>query len=180
LLFGGGDADGANPKSDTWEWEGANGTWALKSPATPPPPRQGHAMAYEPDRQRVFMFGGSAGADYKDDIWEWNGTAVTWTLLSPGSAGPSKRFTARMDFDATRRRLVLYGGMTNLVTDGEVWAWNSLTLSWTDMGTTAPMPSRAYHGMVYDQARGRFVVFGGINVEVANGASLYLDDLWEL
>jgi hypothetical protein len=180
VLFGGGETDGANPKSDTWEWDGASGTWILQNPATPPAPRQGHGMAYDPDRQRVLMFGGSTGSGYKDDTWEWNGTAGQWTLLALSAPAPAKRFFPRMEFDVRRARIVLYGGMTDLVTDAEVWEWDNAYASWTDMGTSAPMPSRAYHAMAYDSTRATLVVFGGINIEVANGASLYLDDLWEL
>jgi len=51
---------------DTWVWNGAH--WIRKTPPTSPPPRFGHAMAYDTARREVVLFGGllASGAGNAD------------------------------------------------------------------------------------------------------------------
>jgi hypothetical protein len=122
VLFGG--YDGAL-RADTWEWDGS--AWSLRSPgggAASPSPRSGSAMAYSASRQRVVLFGGHDGA-YRDDTWEWDGTA--WTIRSGGSPSPGGRTFAALAHDAARRADVVFGGITggtppNYAYAGDTWA----------------------------------------------------------
>src|SRR5438874_3914689 len=76
---------------DTWEWDGTD--WIQKTPATSPPPRECHAMAYDSTRERVVLFGGTDGSGFLGDTWEWDGT--DWIQKTPAtSARSSKRHTA--------------------------------------------------------------------------------------
>src|SRR5437868_3547251 len=61
VLFGG--AAAGNPVAvlgDTWEWDGA--VWTQRSSFTVPPPRAYHSIAYDSQRHRVVLFGGSTGS----------------------------------------------------------------------------------------------------------------------
>ena len=81
VLFGGGLRNGA-VFGDTWSLTAAHG-WTLKSPATSPSARIGAAMAWNPVRERIVLFGGQTGGASsvvpEQDTWEWDGT--TWTEL---------------------------------------------------------------------------------------------------
>lgn len=70
VLFGGGDT--SDPLDDTWKWDGS--TWSQSCPHgadQSPFPRFQHAMAYDWDRRRLVLFGGSAGSSGKlNDTWE--------------------------------------------------------------------------------------------------------------
>jgi hypothetical protein len=46
--------------NDTWEWDGID--WSLRSPSTSPGARYGHALAYDPQSERVLMFGGASNS----------------------------------------------------------------------------------------------------------------------
>lgn len=111
VLFGGNDATGA--RGDTWEWDGT--AWTERPDATtdtsPPAARIEHALAYDPRRQRVILFGGRAGATKLNDSWEWDGTLGTWTELA-AVASPSIRSSMTMAADVTGG-LIIVGG-TNL------------------------------------------------------------------
>ena len=48
-----------------------------------PAARSGHAMAYDPGRRVVLMFGGSGSATL-GDLWSWDG--ARWTRLA--TSGP--------------------------------------------------------------------------------------------
>lgn len=58
VMMGGWNGHYAGDLGDTWEYDGT--TWQQLSFATPIPPRQGHAMAYDGARGRTVMTGGYA------------------------------------------------------------------------------------------------------------------------
>jgi hypothetical protein len=105
-----------------------------------------------------------------------------------------------MAYDAVRQVTVLFGGWnTNeqgaLVTLGDLWEWDSVrwtlrqphtpTGGWaytTDTGwrpayTDRPV-SRTQHGLAFDSARGRVVLFGGQSFS-PDSHQVFLNDTWE-
>ena len=80
-----------------------------------------------------------------------------------------------MAYDSIRGKVVLFGGNQRASPPGDegltadTWAWDGL--EWTKVADTGPS-RRDHHGMTYDSARGRVVLFGGWN-----GA--FLGDTWE-
>lgn len=56
IAFGGNEA-GAEPVADTWTWDGT--AWTELPIASTPPPRNQQAMAIDPTRASLVMFGGS-------------------------------------------------------------------------------------------------------------------------
>ncbi len=92
---------------DTWEWNGAIGSWTQRS-TTGPEPRSGHAMAYDSARGVTVLFGGGPSGGYLADTWEWDGTTGIWTQRS--TTGPSPRRYHAMVYDGARGVTVLFGG----------------------------------------------------------------------
>ncbi len=167
VLFGGYDSA---PLNDTWEWDGR--TWhRMQQRGIPPSPRQGHAMAYDAARGRVVLFGGSDGEDtFLDDTWEWDGQM--WHHIEPRGELPLVREVHAMAYDATRGRVLLFGGGDNRIFD-DTWEWNGQ--EWRRIQSQGDLPSARYGpAMVYNAARGRVILFGGFD-----GKRL-LDDTWHL
>jgi hypothetical protein len=171
VLFGG--FDGAN-QQDTWEWDGAAGSWTNRTPAgAKPTARTGHAMAYDGARARVVLFGGGDGS-YLQDMWEWDGTAGTWTDRTPGGSNPPGRAGHAMAYDVSRGKVVLFGGWSGSSDLQDTWEWDGVAGTWTDRTMPGTKPqARNGHAMVFDTVRGRTVVFGG-----ASGSER-LQDTWE-
>jgi hypothetical protein len=167
VLFGGYDAVGRD--DETWEWDGAAGTWTQRTPAVKPSARILHAMGYDSGRGKVVLFGGSDGA-LDDETWEWDGAAGTWTQRTP-AVKPSARYGHAMGYDGARGKVLLFGGYDG-ARDDETWEWDGAAGTWTQW-TPAVRPSARYqHAMAYDSGRGKVVLFGG-----SDGA---LDDeTWE-
>jgi hypothetical protein len=161
VLFGG--SVGAEPTDDTWEWDGD--TWIVRTPATRPPARYGHAMAYDAARGKTVLFGG-LGERVSADQWEWDG--VDWARVVPPVL-PPMRSNFAMAYDADRRKIVLFGGQGTSGPLGDVWEWDGTT--WSDRTPAAgPAPKpRIRHALVYSMARKRMQLFGG----------LLFNDLWE-
>lgn len=70
LLFDGGTQQGS---ASTWRW--SVDAWTRLDAATAPALRNGHAMAYDPVRNRVVLFGGFRSQQNFRDTWEWTGQA---------------------------------------------------------------------------------------------------------
>jgi hypothetical protein len=52
---------------------------------------------------------GAAGVP-KQDTWEWDPAAGTWTERTISGSKPSQRYAHAMAFDATRNKVVVFGG----------------------------------------------------------------------
>ncbi len=168
VVFGGLNASGG--LADTWEWDGSG--WRDRTPADPAssPSARRSAMAYDPERGVVVLFGGSDDQNhvYVDDTWEWDG--LTWTRRCDGeppedtcASVPNARFMHAMAYDPVRRVVVLFGG--DWIEDGhhylqDTWEWDGV--AWTEVTPADPGPSaRSGHALVTDTGRGRLVLVGG-------------------
>ncbi len=144
VLFGGSGA--AGELDDTWEYDGS--AWTKQVPSSKPSPRHGHAVAYDPNRDRTVVYAGdSSTLGYLRDVWEYN--AGAWTLI--GDAPPGKRFGAAMAYAPDRGTIVMFGGVfENIPAPGEIadriptndtWSYNGS--SWTQLQTMLAPPARS-------------------------------------
>lgn len=79
---------------------------------TPRPPQPSYfALAYDPGRHAVVLFGGYTSAEV-NTTWLFDGT--TWTHLLTATA-PSPRASAAMAYDGVSQSLILAAGMLNAV-----------------------------------------------------------------
>jgi hypothetical protein len=110
------------------------------------------------------LFGGidlsSTGFAFNDDTYEWNGS--TWSLAVT-TQRPSGRVDHGLTFDGTR--VILFGGgvpsLSSIQIFNDTWAFDGN--AWTQLApTNAPSP-RMGAAMAYDSARGRIVLFGGLD-----------------
>jgi hypothetical protein len=139
---------------DTWTWSGSS--WSLAQTSVHPGARGGVAMAYDPGRQLVVLFGGqttvAAGKGQEDrllgDTWTWDGR--TWTERRPVHSPPS-RTGASMAFDG--QRVVLHGGAGRTGLLHDTWAWSGD--DWMPVAGDGPVRPPAGSQLVRDEARGR-------------------------
>ncbi|MBK8974904.1 MAG: hypothetical protein IPM29_03180 [Planctomycetes bacterium] len=161
VLFGGTDSPAPGQGTywrDTWEWDGISGTWSVVSQVGPPV-RDGHAMVWDPTRQRVLLHGGSdAQGRALGDTWEWDGARRSWTQVSQTGPQPMRRGFA-MAFDGLAGRAVLFGGFAAGYL-ADTWQWDGSTGRWTLSATAGPS-ARAGHAMIYDPMSHRVLLIGG-------------------
>ena len=109
VLFGGVGSIGGTGTflNDTWEW---NGTYWFNHFGIAGPPARAYApMAYDSQRQRVVVFGGSMSSGSLTDTWEWNGSA--WTQKNP--VGNPGQFAAGFVYDNHRGVMVTRTNVAN-------------------------------------------------------------------
>jgi hypothetical protein len=125
-----------------------------------PTARAGHSLVYEEQLRLVLLLNGYQPPlpPENGEVWGWDGK--TWGQL-PGS-GPTARTLSAAAYDSQRKRVVIYGGIGNAgYSDlrGDTWEWDGTT--WFAMNDTSA-GTRDHHSMVYDKARGKVVMYGGL------------------
>jgi len=143
------------PQNDTWEWDAV--AWTRLTGTVRPSPRQGAAMAYDPRREEVVLFGG--GEDDSANSETWRLRDGEWTEVSTDASPPARR-AAALAYDVARDRMVLYSGVSpngepltdTWEFDGAAWSERFLPLSPPPV-TYDLMPG----SMTYDALRERVI-----------------------
>src|SRR5262249_46918603 len=86
--------------------------WAqLETSGAAPGQRWGHAAVYDPNRNRMIIFGGFDNNFLLNDVWALSlGGTPTWTQLVPGGTPPPRRRSLAAIFDPAGDRMIVYGG----------------------------------------------------------------------
>ncbi len=165
VLFGGFSNDNQN-RNDVWALSlVGTPTWSLLAPTgEPPSPRRSFSAIYDSARDRIVFFGGTTDTDYRtNEVWSLTLVAPAWTQLVPAGTAPEARVDATAIYDATRDRMILFGGegYTDLL--GDTWAVQfGGTNSWVQLAPSGALPvGRTQHSAVFDAPRDRMIVFGG-------------------
>lgn len=141
---------------------------------------QGHAMAYDPVRDEIIIFGGAL-SDANDApalgrMWTWDGEQFTERTPDPM---PPARHGFGMVWDSARQEIILFGGRDGDVLYNDTWSWNGT--AWTMKTPTNTPTARWEFGMAYDEDREEVVVFGGgIGSPVDNTTWTWNGNEWTL
>jgi hypothetical protein len=141
-------------------------------------PGVAHAVGYyDSARQRPVLVGGSgqARAADRDRVWSWTGSR--WQPES--DSGPQARGNAGAAYDARRNLAVVTGGARKAANDStfEIIAdtWLGESTSWRRLAGSE-IPATDHQALVYDDARGTVLMFGGILADRA----VWPSHTWEL
>ena len=118
IVFGGEDANGL--KNDVWVLTlGTTPTWSqLTTSGGPPAPRKEHRIIYDPDSNRVVLFGGEGetfhGSAEVDtifgDVWCLSLGDSTWTKRTGTGTPACRREGHTAVYDPTGNRMAIFGG----------------------------------------------------------------------
>jgi cysteine-rich repeat protein len=165
VVFGGQDFPTPVSFDRTYTWDGT--AWA-EPPAPPEPaPRLRPAMTYDPRRGVIVLFGGADLDQHFGDTWEYDG--ATWRERAVG--GPAARIGHAMSYDEARGVVLMFGGAGGGAPTADTWAFDGTV--WAPQATASVPPPRTDHGMAYDAAGARTVIFGG-----SDGAGALFGDTW--
>lgn len=165
LLFGGNSNNSGS--NDTWEWTAAQGWSQLKPASVSPDPVFGHGMVTDTTRNKILMFGGMVPKSspmirtpYRNEVWEWDGAATTWTnrTPTPSSNSPTGRQDPMMAYDEGQKKLFLYDGSNYNKDMSAYWEWDPISAGWA-MHSSGEYSTNGYATLVtYDSLRRREVV----------------------
>ncbi len=163
---------------DMWTWDG--NTWSpviLPSGATAPRARSRAAMAYDPGRHVLVLYGGrqfNGTVEILSDTWEFDGTS--WTQVAVSSP-PGPREHAGIAYDPKLGGIVIVGGDTYSANNADTWIYRNGT--WEQLATSLPTGALNGIGVTYDVTGQRLLAFGGnttpANSSIATGQTTTLE-----
>jgi hypothetical protein len=200
IVFGG--AGGyANPVyNDVWVLENANGvggtpTWVQLSPSgTPPTARFNHVAVYNPNSNRMIVFGGNNGGGSNgnvefDDVWVLEnanglGGTPTWIpFVAQGASEIPARDSFAAVYDVTNNVMIIFGGINSFSSTlfSDTWTLSNADDTnpslcnaggcWSGPLNTSvfPPPSARYgHTAFFDPKSNTMHIFGGYDGNILN------------
>lgn len=205
IVYGGCAATCSPALSDVFVLSNANGrggtpVWSRLTVSNPQA-REAHSAVFDASTNQMIAFGGGLaffGTDKNDTRRLSNANGATspsaWTAGATAGGPPGIRESHSAVHDEARSRMLIFGG-DNLVSTccpyvisqyNDAWMLSNANgvsgvPTWNQVSAfgTPPRP-RSYHSAVYDQARDRMIVFGGLQWNQTAQTYTTLDDLWEL
>jgi hypothetical protein len=161
LIYGGLDQPGASPVYLSQILERGTGAWVSRSGF--PGARSGAVLAYDAARATTLLFGGFDGDDWRNDIWEWDGSGWTERCNSApcNLLRPSVRENSVFVYDPVRQVTLLFGGFGEGIVRGETWTWNGST--WSQRLPPTSPSARHASAAAYDPTTRRIFMFGGVS-----------------
>ncbi len=141
-----------------------------------PTARAGHLALYDPERDRMVVFGGRRYGGFLNDVWTMSlGANPAWSQLSPSGPLPGVREGSPGIYDPNGDRLLAFGGWDGSVVRNDLWALPlSGPLAWEPISTVMIPAARSGASAVYDSGLDRMILFGGNNTQALNDTWAFL------
>jgi hypothetical protein len=158
--------------SETWEWDGE--AWTQVEDTGPHAVNFRSRMVYDRARRVTVLEAGSvlSGSDQFLPVgtWAWDGS--TWTQVA--DVGPPQRALAALGYDASRERIVHFGGINiDETAERDTWEWDGN--AWEQVANMGPR-ARFTHAMT--GTSGATLLFGGLAPAVENAPPELFRDTW--
>ena len=167
-------------RNDVWSLTlGASPAWTQLSPTgTLPHGRAGHAAAYDPARDCLWIVDGyyvDTMLRLLNNVWNLSLSGTPkWTQESPTGAAPAARYGHSVVLHGGLDRLILFGGYDGATAFNDSWALNLAVTppAWAPVTIASGTPPsvRYAHSAFVDPVGWQMVVYGG-----TNGASFRAD-----
>ncbi len=168
--------------SATWFWSHASGAWSQQiNTATGgiSVPRSDAAMAFDPKRGRIVLYGGLSNSTVLNDLWELDNR--TWSAGSLTGGPAVGRYAASLAWNTSCECLVLFGGALSTATTAVTnQTYTRAGTTWANLSVTSnPPPPRSFAALASD-GHGRNVLVGGSRYTTTSSsdATAYFEDQW--
>ena len=162
ILFGGRDPAGT-PLGDTWRFSRSREQWEPLA-TSGPLPRFGHAIAVDQQAELLYLFGGQAGSEFYNDLWQFDLASGAWRQLHDGTgAAIAPRYGTSMVL-TDEGRLVVSHGFTFEGRFDDTWSYELNAGEWFELTPEPDLPrplKRCLHEAVWASHLRRMVLYGG-------------------
>ncbi|HSA32937.1 MAG TPA: kelch repeat-containing protein, partial [bacterium] len=168
LLFGG--RVGGTYYNGTFIYRVSDAQWFDMTSSDPSPPtaRIAAAMVYDPDNTRMLLFGGRAsGGSALNELWQFNLGTYQWTTVTPIGSPPPARYNHSMVYDASRKKIILYGGRTSSSDSSvleDLWEYDIAGNRWYQIyfATGRGPGTLDDYAMAIDPSAGRVLIYDNL------------------
>ncbi len=192
IVFGGQDSTTSADLNDLWLVGTSSSKYVTSTSLAPsgsgPSVRFGHVATYDPNSNRMTVFGGGTGfpGPCGNDVWILDGAngqsgSSAWISVSPSGTLPIARLHHTGVYDPNTNSLIVFGG-SNCATGylNDVWVLSdanggSGSPTWTKLAPSGTPPAaREGASAVYDSTNNIITVYGG------DAGSTNFGDVWVL
>jgi N-acetylneuraminic acid mutarotase len=163
LILFGGWTGGTSYVNGVFAYDPSTNTWIDLSPkGVTPAPRAVHSAVYDPDSDRVIVFGGYDGISYYNDTWAYDIASNTWIFLHPAGSVPAARGGHSLVYDPDAKTMILFGGWNGLTEYNDTWAYDPTANTWANLRPAGRAPAaRDSQAVAYDPDSKSAILFGG-------------------
>jgi len=125
-----------------WAYDYPSDTWTKLDPATSLPSRYWHTLAYDGDRGKMVVFGGSGERDaVLDDTWLYDLSTNTWERLHTDEKPPERENSALV-YDPVHEKIILFGGLREVGEPplNDLWVLDTAEGTWREILPEATPP----------------------------------------
>lgn len=177
IVYGGRDLDVPAFDPETWELDLAAGTWTPVPTATQHATTLGCMMAWAPDAEAMFLFGGASFTGASADLHRYDPSAGAWVAVD--ASGPVPRYDGALFPSAEGDALYLFGGSYGAMGAAfyaDLWRFDPSTGAWQEIVLPDGPVGRRTPWIVQDPAHaGLYVGFGYDGTMSPLGDLFYLD-----
>ncbi|MFN3966459.1 MAG: kelch repeat-containing protein, partial [Endomicrobiia bacterium] len=162
LMFGGLSSDGYF--NDTYIYDLGVNSWTKKNFSVEPSSRAYFSVCYSSETKRVYLFGGTNGSEYFNDLWYYDVENSSWNYVLVDSS-PSARKGHKMAYNPKLKKIVMFGGWApTSVLLSDLWVFDTQSNKWEKID---PLPggdtptARSDFIFEYLPEIDRFILFGG-------------------
>ncbi len=165
LVFGGLGEDCSTTLDDLWAFNPDDGSWRELTPAEDlPPGRCSHTAVFDPERNRMVVFGGTGSTGALGDLWVYDCEWDCWNQHPAGGDVPEARRRHTAILTPSGGMLVTGGlGRASVLSTEDVYTLDLESFTWSVSTASGPAP-RCDHVAVW--AVGGMLMFGGHNHEI--------------
>lgn len=122
ILLWGGVNDRGLKTNEMWEWDGT--AWNTVNQGDEiPEPRSNFLIAFDENRKRAVLLGGSGNSGILDDLWEWDGNH--WVKVKVQGEKPGSREVYGITYHNILKKVFVYGGRSGFAKPfGDLWSWD--------------------------------------------------------
>ena len=176
MLVFGGYSPSIGYLNDLWEYSVSSNSWIQLNPSgNIPIGRSGCSIIYT-NSNTFIIFGGFNFSSFFNDLWQYDISNNSWTLLNPSGNLPVARNGHNAVYTKSNNMFMFGGTIQNAsgaIYLNDLWQYDISNNFWTQLTPSGSLPPpRAWHSYVYNA--NTMLIFGG---EANYGA--YLNDLWE-
>jgi hypothetical protein len=199
LLFGGRVFGSPNDTdlNDLWEYDLGSATWTELHPSGDiPGAREGAVLAYDPNTERTFLYGGFVPAEVKGpdgskapgekssrELWAYDSRTNRWTRVHPKGAQPSEAGTFFYDPIISRFLVVAPVDKDNELFLSDVWSYDPVTNTGAKIPLAGPIAPSRDQVLALAPESGQVLAYGGASPSSIPGGSgdlQYYEDSWVL